>query len=442
MQKEIPAPVRLLTHRISLLPRGYRIWLLSLSLITIAIICRNPPTDYSQLRSKESTLEATLLPHNSEPLDQLSLEEEPLPPPADELDQKIEQATGAYEHWVTKGDTLEGILNQYGVELSEIARLAKQHPALRHLHIGQRLCWHLDEQRQLQRVEWQLSQREIRYYQRGGFQFTEQRKQLTGLWQQQQISGTIATNFANSAREAGLTHQEIQEVTKAFQWQFNFRQLRPGDQFYLLLSREFLDGKTAQGQLLGARFCLRQRTYYAIRGEDGCFYDQRGHGLAKGFLRLPMLNRYPISSAFNPKRRHPITGRLAPHNGVDFAMPSGTPVVTVGDGEVVQSGYSSTAGNYLVIRHGRQYITRYFHLKQRLVNTGQRVKRGEKIALSGNSGRSTGPHLHFELHINQRPVNPLTARLPTAEELMGSERQLFLTKSQTLLQQFPKLSMD
>lgn len=437
MQKEMPAPSRVLSYRINSLPRGYRIWLLSLSLITIVTIWWKPATEYSVGRSKESALEAELLPQDSEPLDQLSVEDSPLPPPADELDQKIEPVTGAYEHWIAKGDTLEGILNQYGVELAEIARLAQQHPTLRHLHIGQRLRWHLDEQRQLQRLQWQLSQREVRDYQRVGTRFTEQREQLTGLWQQQQISGTIATNFANSAREAGLTQQEIQEVTKAFQWQFNFRQLRPGDQFELLLSREFLAGKTAQSQLLAARFCLSKRAYYAIRGEDGCFYDQRAQGLAKGFLRLPTLTRYPISSAFNPKRRHPITSRLAPHNGVDFAMPSGTPVVTVGDGEVVQSGYSSTAGHYLVIRHGRQYITRYFHLQQRLVAMGQRVKRGERIALSGNSGRSTGPHLHFELHINQRPVNPLTARLPTAEELMGNERQLFLAKAQDILRYFP-----
>lgn len=437
MQKEMPAPVRVLTYRINSLPRGYRIWLLSLSLITIAIVCWKPVADYRLLRSKESTLEAELLPQDSEPLDQLLLEDSPLPPPADEFDQKMEPVTGAYEHWITKGDTLEGILNQYGVELAEITRLAQQHPALRYLHIGQRLRWHLDEQRQLQTLRWQLSQREVRYYQRVDTRFTEQREQLTGLWQQQQISGTIATNFANSARESGLSQQEIQEVTKAFQWQFNFRQLRPGDQFELLLSREFLEGKKAQSQLLAARFRLSKRAFYAIRGEDGCFYDQAGLGLAKGFLRLPTLTRYPISSAFNPKRRHPITSRLAPHNGVDFAMPSGTPVVTVGDGEVVQSGYSPTAGHYLVLRHGHQYITRYFHLQQRLVAVGQRVKRGERIALSGNSGRSTGPHLHFEFHINQRPVNPLTARLPAAEELMGSERQLFLAKAQDILRYFP-----
>jgi murein DD-endopeptidase len=437
VQKEMPTSVRVLTYRIHSLSRSYRIWLLSLSLVTIAIIWWKPPSDYVLLRSKESLLESTLLPQDSEPLDQLLSEEAPLPPPADELDQKMEQATGAYEHCVTKGDTLEGILNQYGVELAEIARLSKQHPVLRHLHIGQRLQWHLDEQQQLQRLQWQLSQREVRYYHRVGSRFTEQREQLTGLWQQQKISGTIVNNFANSARESGLTQQEIQEITKVFQWQFNFRQLRPGDQFELLLSREFLEGKKAQSQLLAARFCLSKRTYYAIRGEDGCFYDQTGHGLAKGFLRLPTLTRYPISSAFNPKRRHPITNRLAPHNGVDFAMPSGTPVVTVGDGEVVQSGYSSTAGYYLVIRHGRQYITRYFHLQKFLVTLGQRVKRGEKIALSGNSGRSTGPHLHFEFHINQCPVNPLTARLPTAEELMGSERQLFLAKAQEILRYFP-----
>lgn len=434
MKEKQASPLRALTTRTDWLPRYYRIGLLSLSLITLTIVCWKPPISLNRLCLKQRVVpKEELLPADSEPLDQ----EETVPPLTDEWDQKLEAAPGTYDHWVAKGDTLEGILNQYGVELKEIARFSKQYPALRNLHIGQRLRWQLDEQRQLQSLQWQLSPREIRHYQRSAQQFTEQREQITGVWQQQQLAGTITSNFANSARDVGLTAAEIQEVTKAFQWQFNFRQLQPGDQFNVLLSREFLAGKSAGSQLLAARFRVQQREYYAIRGDDGCFYDHFGQGLAKGFLRLPTLTRYPISSNFNPQRRHPITGRRVPHNGVDFAMPCGTAIVTVGDGEVMQSGFSLTAGHYLTIRHGRQYMTRYFHLKKRLVNVGQRVKRGEKIALSGNSGSSTGPHLHFELHINRRPVNPLTARLPAAEELMSSEKQLFLTKANDLLRQFP-----
>jgi murein DD-endopeptidase len=112
-----------------------------------------------------------------------------------------------------------------------------------------------------------------------------------------------------------------------------------------------------------------------------------------------------------------VTGRVAPHRGVDFAMPQGTPVLAVGDGEVVVAKRSGAAGYYVAVRHGRTYTTRYMHLRKLLVKPGQKVKRGDRIALSGNTGRSTGPHLHYEVWINQQAVNPLTAKLPRTEGL-------------------------
>ncbi len=99
-------------------------------------------------------------------------------------------------------------------------------------------------------------------------------------------------------------------------------------------------------------------------------------------------------------------------------MPQGTPVLSVGDGEVVVAKRSGAAG-YIAIRHGRTYTTRYMHLRKLLVKPGQKVKRGDRIALSGNTGRSTGPHLHYEVWINQQAVNPLTAKLPRTEGLTG-----------------------
>ncbi len=92
---------------------------------------------------------------------------------------------------------------------------------------------------------------------------------------------------------------------------------------------------------------------------------------------------------FNPRRLNPVTGRVAPHKGVDFAMPQGTPVLSVGDGEVVVAKRSGAAGYYVAVRHGRTYTTRYMHLRKLLVKPGQKVKRGDRIALSGNTGRST-----------------------------------------------------
>lgn len=104
-------------------------------------------------------------------------------------------------------------------------------------------------------------------------------------------------------------------------------------------------------------------------------------------------------------------------------MPQGTPVLAVGDGEVVMAKRSGAAGYYVAIRHGRTYTTRYMHLRKLLVKPGQKVKRGDRIALSGNTGRSTGPHLHYEVWINQQAVNPLTAKLPRTEGLTGKDRK-------------------
>lgn len=146
-----------------------------------------------------------------------------------------------------------------------------------------------------------------------------------------------------------------------------FPQTEKGDEFSVLMSREMLDGKREQSQLLGVRLRSEGKDYYAIRAEDGKFYDRNGTGLAKGFMRFPTAKQFRISSNFNPRRLNPVTGRVAPHKGVDFAMPQGTPVLSVGDGEVVVAKRSGAAGYYVAVRHGRTYTTRYMHLRKLLV---------------------------------------------------------------------------
>ena len=192
------------------------------------------------------------------------------------------------------------------------------------------------------------------------------------------------------------------------------------------MSRENLDGKTMQSQLLGVRLRSSGKDYYAFRADDGKYYDRNGSGLSRGFLRFPTVKQFRVSSNFNPRRLNPVTGRIAPHRGVDFALPIGTPVLAVGDGEVITAKNGGASGIYVALRHGRQYMTRYMHLSRLLVKPGQKVKRGDRIALSGNTGRSTGPHLHYEIWINNQAVNPLTAQMPRMEGLNGSARKQYL----------------
>ncbi|ALB63101.1 Cell wall endopeptidase, family M23/M37 [Cronobacter condimenti 1330] len=427
------------------LPRPHRVMLGSLTVLTLAVAVWRPYIYHPESAPIVKTIELqkseirSLLPEASEPIDQAAPEDDEAIP-QDELDDKTAGEAGVHEYVVSTGDTLSSVLNQYGIDMGDISQLASVDKDLRNLKIGQQISWTLTDSGELQRLTWEMSRRETRTYDRtpaGGFKMSSEVQQ--GDWVNNVIKGTVGGSFVASAKDAGLTSSEISAVIKAMQWQMDFRKLKKGDAFSVLMSREMLDGKREQSQLLGVRLRSAGKDYFAIRAEDGKFYDRNGSGLAKGFLRFPTSRQFRVSSNFNPRRLNPVTGRVAPHKGVDFAMPQGTPVLAVGDGEVVMAKRSGAAGYYVAIRHGRTYTTRYMHLKKLLVKPGQKVKRGDRIALSGNTGRSTGPHLHYEIWINQQAVNPLTAKLPRSEGLTGSDRRDYLAQVKEVV---PQLSLD
>ena len=426
------------------LSRPHRVMLGSLTVLTLAVAVWRPYVYHPEASPVIKTIELekneirSLLPEASEPLDQ-SPDAEDDTIPQDELDDKTAGETGVHEYVVSTGDTLGSILNQYGIDMGDISQLATVDKDLRNLKIGQQISWTLNDDGELQRLTWEMSRRETRTYDRSGSTFKLSSEMQQGEWVNNVLKGTVGNSFVSSAKDAGLTSAEISSVIKAMQWQMDFRKLKKGDEFSVLMSREMLDGKREQSQLVGVRLRSSGKDYYAIRAEDGKFYDRSGSGLAKGFMRFPTAKQFRISSNFNPRRLNPVTGRVAPHKGVDFAMPQGTPVLAVGDGEVVMAKRSGAAGYFVAIRHGRTYTTRYMHLKKLLVQPGQKVKRGDRIALSGNTGRSTGPHLHYEVWINQQAVNPLTAKLPRTEGLTGSDRSDYLAQVREVT---PQLSFN
>lgn len=434
---------RAVTQAFNNLPRPHRVMLGSLSVLTLAVASWRPyiyyPESIPEIRiiAPENTETHALLPEASEPIDEAPQEEEAIP--QDELDDKAESNPEGYEYVVSTGDTLSSILSQYGIDMGDISRLSAADKALYNLKVGQQLSWTLTAEGNLQSLSWEMSRRETRTYERvaNGFKMSSEIQE--GEWVNNVLNGTVEGNFVASARSAGLTSNEVSSVIKAMQWQMDFRKLKKGDQFSVLMSREMLDGKREQSQLLGVRLRSEGKDYYAIRAEDGKFYDRSGTGLAKGFMRFPTARQFRVSSHFNPRRLNPVTGRIVPHRGVDFSMPPGTPVLAVGDGEVIVAKRSGAAGNYIAIRHGRTYTTRYMHLNTLLVKPGQKVKRGDRIALSGNTGRSTGPHLHYEVWINQQAVNPLTAKLPRTEGLSGDERTRYLAQVKEII---PQLQFD
>ncbi|MBC8945084.1 MULTISPECIES: murein DD-endopeptidase MepM [Xenorhabdus] len=426
------------------LPKPHKIMLGSLTLVTLAVAVWRPVVYHEQEERMERTGHIILTTPDSIPDatdDTIGDSNEQF---SDEGIRDEESGTDTtanipHQYVVSSGDTLSSILNQFGIDSSDVALLANQNKALRDLSIGQSLSWTIDDNGSLKMLTWGVSRRETRIYTREGDVFKETKEYQKGEWINSVITGAVDGSFTGSAVSAGLTSSEVREVTKALQWQIDFRRLRKGDRFSVLMSREMLDGKSEQSQLLGVRLQSGGNDYYAFRAEDGRFYDSNASGLERGFLRFPTTKQFRVSSPFNPRRLNPVTGRVTAHKGVDFAMPVGTPVLAVGDGEVIVAKFDGAAGNFVAIRHGRQYTTRYMHMRKLLVKPGQKVKRGERIGLSGNTGRSTGPHLHFEFWDNQQPVNPLTAKLPRSGGLSGKERSEYIAMVKEVK---PKLSLN
>ncbi len=355
----------------------------------------------------------------------------------DELDDISEEKDNTVQYTIARGDTLHDILFRYNVNKNDILQLTSKFKQLANLRIGQQVSWTTDDNHNLLTFNWTISSNNVRIFEKSGNKFIESSETIEGTSENVVITGDLKTSFVADARKAGLTSNEIGIITRALQWRLDFRRLKVGDKFAVYLSREMHGKRLSNSKLLGVRIKNGTKDYYAILADDGKYYDINGSSLSQSFFRYPLAKQARVSSGFNPRRVNPVTGIVTAHNGVDFAVSRGTPVLSVGNGEVVIAKYSGSAGNYVAIRHGRQYMTAYMHLDKILVKPGQQVKQGDKIGLSGNTGRSTGPHLHFELHINNKPVNPLTASLPINEGLTGKSKKAFIEKVKNIK---PKLS--
>ncbi|PSJ44052.1 murein DD-endopeptidase MepM [Zobellella endophytica] len=360
--------------------------------------------------------------------------------PVDALDVIAAGEPEWQEYVVQRGDTLSTIFNGLGLPLATMYKLleADKERTLDGLKPGQTLSLLIDEDNLLQEFKMQQDVLHTRIFSRSGENYQSSLKTEESNWETRSLRGVINGSFYISARDAGLSPSQIQRVANLFQWQLNFaRDLRQGDSFKVLVQREFVDGQsTGKSELQAVEITNKGRSYQVFRHEDGNFYNEKGESLERGFVRIPLERNMRISSNFNLNRKHPVTGRVQPHNGTDFAVPTGTPVLAPGDGVVVKAVRHALAGNYLVIRHGRQYTTRFLHLSRFLVKKGDTVRRGQRIALSGNTGRSTGPHLHYEFHVNNRPVDPMQVKLPMAEGLSGAEHRAFLARVEQYKREF------
>lgn len=231
-------------------------------------------------------------------------------------------------------------------------------------------------------------------------------------------------SFAQAGHRAGLTPSEVKTITQLFANKVDFKKMHRGDSFRVLFT-----GIGTSALISAVHLETTQGTFETFMNpEDQNYYGENEYTPTAGvFRRFPLAGDIKINSQFNPNRRHPVTRRISPHNGVDFKASVGTPVYAPADGVVSFAGYQRAAGYYVILRHINNYSTVYMHLSKYEVKRGQKVTAGQLIARSGNTGRTTGPHLHYEVRINDRPVNPLKIKLPTANHpnLAREQREAF-----------------
>ncbi len=234
---------------------------------------------------------------------------------------------------------------------------------------------------------------------------------------------TISSSLWNDMIAADVSPLLIVSLSDIYAWTVDFFALQKGDRFRVLYEERMCDGEViAVDTVRYAVFSHAGEDFpmvmYNQKDGGNIWWNEKGESMRKAFLKAP-LNYSRISSGFSYARRHPVTRKVQPHTGVDYAAPKGTPVVSIGDGVVTSMKYEGAGGNTVRIRHNSVYSTAYLHLWKYGpgLKAGQRVRQGQIIGYVGSTGRSTGPHLDFRVWKNGTPINPLKMESPPAEPI-------------------------
>jgi murein DD-endopeptidase MepM/ murein hydrolase activator NlpD len=239
--------------------------------------------------------------------------------------------------------------------------------------------------------------------------------------------GHISGSLWEDATDAGLPANLIKPFVDLFSWDVDFtREIQPGDTFKVQFEawRDEHGVTYKTGRITAAELIAKghRRTAFLYNGD---YYDEHGETKRKLLLKTP-LEVFRISSGFG-MRNHPVLGYSRMHKGTDFAAPQGTPIKASGDGVVTYEGWHGGHGNYILLHHTAIYDTGYGHISRFASNVhlGSKVKQGQIIAYVGSTGLSTGPHLHYEVHIKGEPVDPMNTKLPTSVMLAGAAKAKF-----------------
>lgn len=326
---------------------------------------------------------------------------------------------------VGKGETFFDIFRKWKLDIGDLFRLREASAGVHRLHEvqpGQPYKIVLDDNGLRSFYYW-IDDDYILCVTREEDGFYATRKTVDYEKRIQHLAGVITDNLVDSMGRGRENLMLALQLSDIYSWDIDFTaDIRKGDTFRMVVEALYLDGKFRKyGEILAAEFVNNGKAHHAYRFEhDGTseYYDAAGKSLKKAFLKAPLSFRR-ISSGFSKGRFHPILKIRRPHHGLDYAAPAGTPVSAVGDGTVVFAGRKGQYGNIVIIRHPNGWDTYYGHLSliEKWVRQGAKVDQGQFIGRVGSTGLATGPHLHYEVRIKNRPVDPADLAMPEGKTI-------------------------
>ncbi len=377
-----------------------------------------------------------------------------LKPPASVVDLPIVPLEEEFPHVIPPRSSLFLVLRELQVEPSvihEVAEASKPVYNLSRLHPGIRFQLSYDSLSgtQLTQIQFRLSAIEKLILKREPTGWRAEKTTEQVDIQIVHFSGTVNSSLWESAVKAGMDPDLVSELADIFGWEVDFaREVRINDRWRLSVEQKKVKGQpVGWGAILAAEYInsgeVHQAALFRLNKEDRGYFTPTGQSLRKVFLKSPI--RYGrITSGFKRRRFHPVLQIYRAHQGVDYGAPTGTPVRSVGDGTVIFAARSGGGGNVIKVRHNATYQTAYKHLNgyARGVHNGARVKQGQVIGYVGNTGMSTGPHLHFEFYQSGHYIDPLGKRFPSAEPVPSEYLTFFKSSAQQLLKTLPDSSSN
>ena len=341
-------------------------------------------------------------------------------------------------HKVSKGETFNKILNNYKIPKSEIQKIIKilsKENKLNNLKTNQIIIFTIDqsENNKITNLLFPVSRTKKIQLTRDSISENFKKKEIVTNLNKKIIfqEGKILKSLYKTAIDLGIQANVIIEFARIYGFQVDFqRDIRKGDNFQIMYEVfEDDEGKIFEtGNVIFADLILRNQKntlYYFDKKNSEGHYDKNGKSVKKALMKTP-INGARLSSSFG-MRKHPIDGYNKLHKGTDFAAALGTPIMASGDGKIIRAKWCGGGGNCIKIKHNSTYSTIYAHMSKFAVGikNGVRVKQGQIIGYVGSTGKSTGPHLHYEVIKNGKKINSQKLKLPSGKILAGKDRELF-----------------